>query len=413
MGREGSDLIARGLLAVACADGLHESEALFLSSYLYLGEQGEEAEWLADLQSQDVPTPTELAEQLTTTEQRQLFARLAYGLASADGAHSAREQAILAPYLLELGVDNSESSFIAEAAEVAGSPLGAMLTTSARESAVGVYLNHLRLRDGIIDLEAGTLSKREVWFGQLESNPVLWPKAVDLVQFGRNSEKFVDRNADEIMLFLLVISKISRTENYGAVRLAASGRIEAAGEFSPDAYMNTEELYHTRILENIVRCFGIELEIVPPPVVHRALIHGMMKLPKSATLPIILASECAAAITFRLLIDKAEGLFSAHPDVRDRIVLLLQDILTDEIGHVAYCRSKLNGFGIRLTRSVYPVVVKQLLAGLPEMTALLGEGALDQGLANWRLDDYLKACSVPPFWIESSQGGEAPAPNPA
>ena len=182
----------------------------------------------------------------------------------------------------------------------------------------------------------------------------------------------------------------------------STGKIERAGAESPDAYINTEELYHSRILQNIASCFGIHADIHSPSLVQKLLVRSMLKLPQNTTLPIILAGELLATVCFRLLIEKAEQILSPEPEVRDRVVLFLREIMTDELGHMAYCRSKLGPLGIRMAGLLAPVVVSGMLRDLPEVPALLGDGVLQAEIAKFHIEDVRPLCTVAPFWIEAA-----------
>jgi tellurite resistance protein len=397
-----SEAMARGLLAVAHSDGFHDSEAHFLAACLYQGRPEGGDAWIRSLSAAGPIAPAELAEALPRAENRRTFLDLARSLAYVDGVISAQEQAAIEKYAVELGVSEVDLKRLGDSllAGHASHPLAAALPESVRSESADIYRSYLRERNGELDRQARTLSARDAWFREIETTPVRWPDPINREAFERNRSSFRDADLEPLLLFLLVTVKLNRVERYAADLAEATGRIDKGGPDSPDAWINTEELYHTRILEHIARCFGIELEIDPPALSQRLVVRSMLNLPKRATLPLVLAGELAAVVAFRMLLDHAAVLLAPHPLVRERVQTLLSQILTDELGHVAYCRSQLGPAGIRTARLLLPVVLGGMMSDFRELPALLGKGAIERGIEAFDLDDIRRHCAVAPFWIE-------------
>ncbi len=398
-----ADLIARGLFAIASVDGMHCREAQFVCAWLYRGEAGGDDAWFDKIKQSPI-TVDALAEGLSQIEHRKLFLQLARSLAYADGVISAGEQGVIDRYIDAFGIAEGDIGDEGMGLIATGHdhPLRSPLSEATRKQAATIYRAYLDERDGEIDVGARLLSKREKWFQEIEANPVRWLQPLDVETFERNLEKFVDRDLDPLMLFLLIALKTNRIEAYAADLAESSGKIDRAGADSPDAYINTEEIYHTRVLQNIAHCFGIDIDMGSPTLTQRLLVRSMLKLPRDTTLPTILAGELMATVCFRLLMEKAETLLAAQPEVRDRVVLLLREIMTDELGHVAYCRSKLGPLGIRMAHLLSPVVVTGMLRDLPEVAALLGDGVIQEELAKFNIEDIRSLCTVSPFWTEAA-----------
>lgn len=290
-----------------------------------------------------------------------------------------------------------------------GHPLAAALPESVRSESAASYRSYLRKRNGELDRQARTLSAREAWFQMIDATPVLWPHPIDREAFERNRRSFREANLEPLLLFLLVVLKLNRVERYAADLAEATGKIDRGGPDNPDAWINTEELYHTRILANITRCFGIEFEIDPPALSQRLVVRSMLNLPERATLPLILAGELLAVVAFRILIDRAEELLAPCPPVRDRVRTLLSHILTDELGHVAYCRSQLGPLGIRTSRLLLPLVLRGMMTDFRELPALLGRGVIERGIEAFDFREIRRHCAVSPFWIECASEEAVPA----
>ncbi len=95
--------IARGLYAVAHADGIHEQETTLIN--LFWKEVGGTEHALGELKSHPEITGEELCRALPSGDLRRLFVKTALLLAFADGEVSAKESAIVRDFTtkLELG----------------------------------------------------------------------------------------------------------------------------------------------------------------------------------------------------------------------------------------------------------------------------------------------------------------------
>lgn len=94
--------IARGLYAVAHADGIHEQEANLIAGFWE--EAGGSEHALGELKSHKPITGEELASALPSPELRRLFIKTALLLAFADGEVSAKESALVRELTAKLGL---------------------------------------------------------------------------------------------------------------------------------------------------------------------------------------------------------------------------------------------------------------------------------------------------------------------
>jgi len=103
-----AEAIARGLFAVARADGVHERElALIASFYGDAGAVGG-GRSLADLERREPITPAELAAALPGAEHRKLFLKTAILLAWIDNVVTDAERVCIGGYATALGVSKEE-----------------------------------------------------------------------------------------------------------------------------------------------------------------------------------------------------------------------------------------------------------------------------------------------------------------
>lgn len=97
-----AEAIARGLFALAKADGLHIRETSLIAAFW--GETGGSERALSELENRDDITTEELSSALASKELRHIFMKTALLLAFADGEVSAKESAVVLSYSEALGL---------------------------------------------------------------------------------------------------------------------------------------------------------------------------------------------------------------------------------------------------------------------------------------------------------------------
>jgi hypothetical protein len=276
------------------------------------------------------------------------------------------------------------------------------LTPAERQRAQIEYLKFLKGRDGTPDPANRRLSVREEYFRQIDSHAVYSQRKVDKAAFERNHRAAEpETNLDPLMLWLLCTAKLNQSERYGVELEIAHNRRQTA-QVNPDdaqSYIVLEEFYHTRILLDVLKVFGLEIEMLPPPDRRtRWLIHGMVYVPKKFSLPLTLVGEVFGVVAFSLLRNKASELFADEPEVLARVQSLYDEILADEIGHVMFARAQLGKIGLKVAQTLQPLVVKSILDNVPELTQLFGAAEVKRAIAEV---DHLLAgepsASVKPF----------------
>jgi hypothetical protein len=246
------------------------------------------------------------------------------------------------------------------------------LQEEARQEHFAEYLTFLRRRDGVPDMEARTLSARDAFFREIEASPVRWHGDFDTETFYRNLEQKTEAGLDARMVWLLGAAKANRGERYGVdLELGDPKRVQAAKDNAIGEFVLLEEIYHTRILLDACKVFGLEFEMAPPTVSTRAFIHLFSAMPESAHDLLVFVGEVVGTVCFQVLFDNVD-LFAAEPKVMQRLRLLVQEILVDELGHVAYCRARLGPKMLRLAHSLLPLVARTLMGDGPEYVQLAG-----------------------------------------
>jgi hypothetical protein len=260
-----------------------------------------------------------------------------------------------------------------ERSPIERSPFAA-LPVEERGTWITDYVRHLRRTDGEPDLEKRTLSKREAACRALEADPIpLERPLVDQAVFDRNIHRGTpEAGLDERMLWALAVAKASRAENYGIeLKLRVKGFERAVGDRAY-AYVELQELYHSRYLVTMLRAIGIVTEIHPPPMQTRFVVAACGSLPHFVSDVFALAAEVSAIVAFRMLLDHGRRLFADEPVSLARIEHLLDQLVTDELGHVRFLQARLGPVRLALARNAWPLVARGLLDDIPELVLLVG-----------------------------------------
>lgn len=249
------------------------------------------------------------------------------------------------------------------------------LTPAQRRSFREQYLAYLRQRDGVPDRANHLFSVREKFFRDVETRPVRWQGAppVSQAEFDRHHVRFdAKARPNDATLWALCVAKVNRSEKYGVEYAHAHGTTGQAPGGDPREYIEVEEFYHTRILKDALDVIGIRMDVRPPPFVQRTLIQSMVHLPPALSNVLVFDGEIVGVALFGLLLTKARELFASQPLALARIEELFAQIMVDEVGHVHYVRSLLDGPRLALARRLLPLVARGAADGMPELWHLFG-----------------------------------------
>lgn len=276
------------------------------------------------------------------------------------------------------------------------------LPAAVRRDAAESYLRYLKAREGRLDFATRTLSEREPFFVRLREEPVRANVAFDRDSFYRNhAAARPEAGLPRELLWLLAVAKANRTECYGMEEHIVVNGILDGDEADTQAYVDMQEVYHTRILLDVLRCFDLELEVGRPAFAARVAVQTMIRLPRQMALPLILCAELVAAVAFRLLLDTGRELFGHQPHLWPRLSTLLEQIMIDEAGHVTYCRARLGSLGLGAARALLPAVGKSLLSEQKEFALVVGEERFRRQLQTFDLATIADGCGDAPFLLAS------------
>lgn len=256
------------------------------------------------------------------------------------------------------------------------------------------YLRFLVARDGTPDPGRRTLARRETFFADLAESPVRSTTSIDRAAFLRNLDRRrPEPGLEPRVLWLLATARANQAERFGVGLAELYGRT-ASAEDPVGLHVQLQEVYHTRILADVVAVFGLQVSQQPPGAVTRAMIHLMVRAPGRWQLPLVGAAEMVGCALFSVLGDRGRELFAHEPAVANLIGRLFDEILGDELGHVGLIASLLGDGGRAAMRRLYRLLAQPLARQIPAMLPLFGRRGLRQCFpADFRPD--LMAADLP------------------
>jgi hypothetical protein len=246
------------------------------------------------------------------------------------------------------------------------------LTPEARRENRAAYRRFLTDRDGVVDIERRTLTRREEGMARY-AKPLARVREMDRPLFDAQYASFDPKVEMPLeMLLLIALVKVNAAESFGANRTYE--RVFRHALKHNDALELTlviEETYHTRILLSSAVLYGIEVTSpFKPPASLRALISGITLSPEFISRPLTLASELLGTLVFTNLLEKTRDILGHDPELRDSVEERLCDVLVDELGHVSFNRMCLGGAGLAQARMLLPILGIGLGGVIPELSAL-------------------------------------------
>jgi hypothetical protein len=233
------------------------------------------------------------------------------------------------------------------------------------------YLRFLRERDGEPDLATRTLSKRVEFFRELERNPVRPRRAIDRDAFHRNLGRTPEPGLDPRILWLLAAAKVNIGERYAVEQVLRRRPAYGTGVDETLRFIHLEEMVHTHLLLECCRTFGLEFELGVPARGLQVLMKLISGAPEPLSRPLVLCGEMIGTESFRVMWERTE-VFADDPEVMARMRALVEEILTDETGHVIYNRANMGPTAMGIARGLLPVVLRGMVRPGEEIPTLAG-----------------------------------------
>lgn len=250
----------------------------------------------------------------------------------------------------------------------------APMSDRERASFPAHYMTWLRERDGSPCLETRTLSKREsLSLGAPNSAVQRHGRVViDPEVFSRNLARCEpEPGLDRATIWALAVAKGNRAERFGVEHKLAVRGFEPGGADDILTYIELQEVYHTRLLLQVLALVGLSCEVgAPVGAVTRAGIRLFARLPRTWLDVLALSFEVVGITAFSALRDEARELFADHPAM-GRIDALFAQLLVDEVGHVHFLRSRLGDARLALSKALLPFAKTALFDDNHEIRLLL------------------------------------------
>jgi hypothetical protein len=245
----------------------------------------------------------------------------------------------------------------------------------ARDAVLADYLRFLDARNGTLD-PAVAYPKRERWLAQANAATVRHAGQLAAATFSHAWERFDGGTArDHVMTTLLAFLKMNAGEAYGVETLGRARHTRPSDGSLLDTVERVlirEESYHTRILSGAVHQFDLPEPTAAyrPPLPIKLLIGTLVHVPGGLFHPVLLAAEVAGLFTFNWVLQRVGEVFAPEPALRDLLEERLVEIITDEIGHVAFNRLAVGDAGLWAARQLAPHVSHATARATPELLAL-------------------------------------------
>lgn len=232
------------------------------------------------------------------------------------------------------------------------------LPTDQRRHMADDFIAFALQRDGEPNVRERTLANREAFFRRLRERPKpAWDgEPIDQEEFDRwhrGRRRLSD--APPLLGWLVRVARANEGEGWGVNYLLDRGGFDGLGRggtLQPRDFADLEEVYHTRILHEVVRLFGIDFEMRIPPKPIQQSVKVLARLPHQASYMLLLAGELMGTVAFAHMARMGEHLLADHPELAACVRELLDEILIDEVGHVTFLLGSMRGWQLSTIRQL-------------------------------------------------------------
>jgi hypothetical protein len=240
------------------------------------------------------------------------------------------------------------------------------------------YWEHLLAHNGAIQEDRQSFERKSDYYRSLQGRPVRARARFASAQtFAEITQGFTDQDLHHTDRRLLALATIYRFANHeaGGVRAAwasTPGFTECATlREKITRYHLCEEFCHLRLFAEMFKVFSLSAEWRPLPWSTRVAYAAIVRLPGWLLSPGAFCSEMMGIVFYRHIRRVLQDLFAGEPEVLDRLLELLGEIMVDELGHIGERRSYLGDTGVRLSRQILPMMIRRFFDDIPEAKVIL------------------------------------------
>jgi hypothetical protein len=252
------------------------------------------------------------------------------------------------------------------------------------------YLGYLKNRNGQLDPQTGTLSRREESLTAMNASPIRYSGRLSQASFNGLYDHFNSRAKDLTpeLLMLLTLCKMNAGEAYGVRVVKAVHARQDRGKTDLRTrviqFAQEEEEYHTRILVGSAGYFAIQVGgIYRPALALKFLIHSIAYSPRPLFHPILFGSEAAGVFVFNWTLNRISTFYKGQPELQQALEQRMIEILVDEVGHVAFNRLVMGNAGRSLGHTLAGLTVRGLTTITPELAALGFDHTIESNFAKF------------------------------
>lgn len=261
---------------------------------------------------------------------------------------------------------------------------------------------------GAILEDERNLTRKKSTLDRFQSDPVRSRRPlVDPERFYRNYVRMTDDpvSLDRKTLLLTFLYKFARHEWVGIS--AAWDGIPSMAESRTTTdrisrYHLCEEFCHIRLFHEMFRTFQLDrVEWVPLGKWMGRVYRLFPKFPESLMSPPAFVSELMGLTLYRHIDRLLDEVFADEPEARERLRLLLREIMIDELAHVGQRRNFMGPIGLAASRLMVVPMYRLFFRDIPESTLLFDiEGMIQDGIGfdySSMTPDVIAASWVPSY----------------
>ena len=166
-------------------------------------------------------------------------------------------------------------------------------------------------------------------------------------------------------------------------------------------YHLCEEFSHMRLFQEVFHTFHLDhVEWVPLGKWMSRMYRLFPMLPEPMLAPPAFVSELMGLTVYAHIDGLLDDILADEPEARDRVRMLLREVMTDELAHVGHRRNFLGPLGLRAAQCMVGSMYRAFFRDIPETRLLFN---VDQMVRDGKTFDYntIAAEMLAKSWIPS------------